>query len=75
MINMGFYCETGTDVGGRQHVLGVDEGTEETHELHGSAQLGIRVADHLLYHQVYQQNILDKHKQRIKPVCVNLLDL
>lgn len=63
-ISMGLYGETGTDVGGSQHVLGVDEGTEEAHELHGSAQLRIRVTDHLLNHQVYQQNVLNKHKHR-----------
>lgn len=53
--------ERKTHVGRSEHVLGVDEGTEEPHELHGSAQLGIRVADHLLYHQIYQQNILKTH--------------
>lgn len=45
-------------VSGGQHVLWVDERAEQTHQLHGAAQLRVRVTDHLLDHHVYQQDVL-----------------
>lgn len=48
-------------IGGSQHILRVDECPEQTHQLDSSPQLWVRVTNHLLNHNIYQENIL-KHK-------------
>lgn len=45
-------------VGGGQHVLGVHQRAEQTHQLHGAAQLGVRVTDHVLDDQVDEKDVL-----------------
>lgn len=43
----------------RQHVLWVDERPEQPHQLDSATQLGVRVTNHLLDHDIDQQNVLE----------------
>lgn len=45
-------------IGCSQHVLRVNECPEKTHKLDGPSQLWVRVTNHLLDHNIYQQHIL-----------------
>lgn len=47
-----------TYISGCQHVLRVNESSEQPHQLYRSSQLWVRVTNHLLDHYIYQQNIL-----------------
>lgn len=47
-----------TDISGCQHVLRVNESSEQSHQLYSSSQLWVRVTNHLLDHYIYQQDIL-----------------
>lgn len=52
-----------TYVGGRQHVLRVNESSEQSHQLYRSTQLWVRVTNHLLDHYIDQQDILLKKRK------------
>lgn len=52
-----------TYISGCQHVLRVNESSEQSHQLYCSTQLWVRVTNHLLDHYIYQQNILLKIKK------------
>ena len=55
-----------TYIGGSQHVLRVNECPEKTHQLDSPSQLWVRVTNHLLDHNIYQQNILENtHKMQL----------
>lgn len=56
---MPFSC---TYVSGCQHVLRVNESSEQSHQLYCSTQFWVRVTNHLLDHYIYQQNVLLKKK-------------
>lgn len=51
-------------IGCGQHVLGVNQSSQQPHQLHSSPQLRIRVADHLLYHHVDEEDVLQENPKQ-----------
>ena len=53
-------------VAGGEHILGVDEDSNDAHQLHGAPHLRVAVNHHLLQHDV-QQVLLLQHKLSNEP--------
>ena len=52
-------------IGGTEHVFGVYQDADNSHELYSTPQLWVIITDHLFYHQVDQQVLLNGGKCQI----------
>ena len=59
----GAVCAGVPHIDGGEHVLWVDQGPEQAHQLNSTSQLRVRVTDHLFYDHVDQQHVLGSREQ------------